>query len=175
MDLIVEESKLGLQARFGDRTFRCAVGRTNFIPADQKREGDGATPIGRWRMCRVLYRPDRVDKVETRLPLAEVTPKDGWCDAPEDPLYNQQIVLPYSSNHEVLWRDDQLYDVIVVLAHNSEPIEPGRGSAIFLHVARDGYKPTEGCVALARQDLLEVLREADSEAAVVVAPRGGTV
>lgn len=173
MDLIVEQSDTGWRARFGAHEFRCAIGRSALIPAGQKQEGDGATPIGRWRMLRVLYRPDRIQGVETHLPLSGITPQDGWCDAPVDPSYNQQVTLPYGASHEKLWREDQLYDAVVVLSHNSDPVVPGLGSAIFLHVARDDYGPTEGCVALQRGDLLQVLRDVDSDSAVLItAPEG---
>ncbi len=168
MDLIVEKSEQGWRARFGEETFRCAIGRSNLIPADRKREGDGATPIGSWRFCRVLFRPDRIDEIETQLPQSAITPQDGWCDAPSDARYNQQIAIPYPASHEILWRDDHVYDVIVVLDHNSAPVVPCLGSAIFLHLARAQYEPTEGCVALARPDLLKVLRKATLETAVKV-------
>ena len=168
MDLVVEQAGNGWQARFGGKRFRCAAGREKLIAAALKREGDGATPVGRWRMCRVLYRPDRVDRIETGLPMAEITQRDGWCDAPDDPQYNQQVVVPYPSSHEIMWREDHLYDIVVVLDHNSAPVVPGRGSAIFLHLARGNYEATEGCVALARPDLLRVLREVTPESAVKV-------
>lgn len=173
MDLIIEQTASGWRARFGAREFRCAIGRSNLIAAEEKREGDGATPIGRWSMLRVLYRPDRIQNLETHLPLAAITAHDGWCDAPEDSSYNQQVMLPYEASHEKLWREDQLYDAIVVLSHNSDPVVPGLGSAIFLHVARDNYEPTEGCVALQRVDLLRVLRDANTDSAVLVAAPDG--
>ena len=172
MDLIVDETPAGWRARFGQEEFRCAVGRSSLIPETRKREGDGATPVGRWRMLRILYRPDRIAEIETRLPKAAITAGDGWCDAPQSPHYNQQITLPFEASHEKLWRDDELYDALVVLSHNSEPVIPGRGSAIFLHVARENYEPTEGCVALRRKDLLKVLRGADHESAVVIEASG---
>lgn len=168
MDLIVEQTASGWRARFGAQEFRCAIGRSALIPAGQKQEGDGATPVGRWHMLRLLFRPDRIEKIETRLPTTKITPQDGWCDAPGDPYYNQQVVLPYEASHEKMWRDDQLYDAVVVLCHNSNPVVPGRGSAIFLHVARDDYEPTEGCVALRRNDLLCVLQDADTNSAVLI-------
>ncbi len=170
MDLIVEQTASGWRARYGARAFRCAIGRSALIAAEEKQEGDGATPIGRWSMLRVLYRPDRIQNIETELPLTEITAHDGWCDAPEDPSYNQQVTLPYEASHEKLLRDDQLYDAIVVLSHNSNPVVPGLGSAIFLHVARENYEPTEGCVALQREDLLYVLQDVDSNSAVLIAP-----
>lgn len=150
------------------RSYRCAIGRGGI--REHKVEGDGATPVGRFALRRLLYRPDRIDPPETGLSFAPVAPDQGWCDAPADPMYNRQVQLPYPASHEKLWRDDSLYDVIVVLGHNDDPPEPGAGSAIFMHVARPDYRPTEGCVALALPDLLEVLAACGPEDYVRVMP-----
>jgi len=139
----------------GSRTFRCAIGRSGV--RDDKTEGDGATPTGRFALRRVIYRPDRLSRPDTGLPAAPITEDQGWCDDPNEPLYNQPIRLPFAGGHEILWREDSVYDVIVVLGHNDSPAIPGRGSAIFMHVAAPDYGPTEGCIALALKDLLEVL------------------
>jgi L,D-peptidoglycan transpeptidase YkuD (ErfK/YbiS/YcfS/YnhG family) len=122
-----------------------------------KQEGDGATPAGRFLLRRVLYRPDRLSAPGTRLPVAPLTPADGWCDDPADPQYNRPVRLPYAARHEELWRGDALYDIVVIVGHNDAPVIAGLGSAIFMHSASEDYRPTEGCVALARQDLLDVL------------------
>lgn len=135
---------------------RCALGRGGVRV--HKIEGDGATPTGCFALRRVLFRPDRVDKPETALPVAAISPSDGWCDAPEDPNYNRPVTHPYSASAESLWRCDELYDVVVILGHNDDPPVPGAGSAIFLHVARPNYAPTEGCVALALPDLIRLLK-----------------
>ncbi len=137
------------------RTFRCALGKQGVVA--EKREGDEATPVGRFPLRRVLFRPDRMTAPETRLPVAALTPDDGWCDAPDDPAYNRPVPHPYPASHERLWRDDAVYDIIVILGHNDDPPVPGRGSAVFLHVARADYSGTEGCVALALDDLKTVL------------------
>lgn len=141
----------------GDRVVRCALGPAGVIAAEAKREGDGATPIGVWPMLRVLYRPDRGEAPETALPVSAIDPQDGWCDDPADPAYNRPVTLPYPASCETLWRDDELYDIVVILAHNDDPPVPGLGSAIFLHCAKPGYPPTQGCVALAKADLVELL------------------
>jgi L,D-peptidoglycan transpeptidase YkuD (ErfK/YbiS/YcfS/YnhG family) len=138
----------------GSRTFRCAIGRSGV--RDDKTEGDGATPTGRFALRRVIYR-HRLSRPDTGLPAVPVTEDQGWCDDPNEPLYNQPIRLPFAGSHEILWREDSVYDVIVVLGHNDSPVIPGRGSAIFMHVASPDYGPTEGCIALALKDLLEVL------------------
>lgn len=140
----------------GDRRFRCALGKGGIV-AD-KREGDGGTPVGTFPLRRVLYRPDRLPTAPvTGLAVGTIAPADGWCDAPGDAAYNRPVTLPYPASAEHLWRDDGLYDVVVVLGHNDDPPVSGRGSCIFLHVARPAYAPTEGCVALALPDVLAVL------------------
>lgn len=139
------------------RTVRCALGPAGVVEAGAKREGDGATPLGVWPLLRVLYRPDRVDAPVTALPVSAIAPEDGWCDDPADPNYNRPVRLPYPASCETMWREDELYDVVVILAHNDDPPVPGLGSAIFLHCAKPDYSPTQGCVALAKADLLELL------------------
>lgn len=160
MDLVVTRDGAAWQARWGERRYRCAVGRGGLVAAVDKREGDGATPIGRWPLRRLLYRPDREAPEGWRLPAAAIAPDQGWCDAPGHPDYNRPVALPFAASHERLWRDDGLYDLVVVLGHNDDPPRPGLGSAIFLHCARPDWQPTEGCVALARDDLRAVLRTA---------------
>lgn len=153
---------------WGNRNFACAIGRGG-VRAD-KREGDGATPLGRWPLRHVLYRPDRVSPPQTPFPSHRLTPSDGWCDDPADSAYNQQVSVPYPASHETLWREDHVYDVIVVLGHNDAPVIPGYGSAIFMHVARPRFEPTEGCVALRIEDLMAILEDCDLGTAVNVHP-----
>lgn len=167
MDLIVRRVGQHWCAGFGDLVWPCAIGKGG-VTRD-KHEGDGATPAGCWTFRRVLYRPDRMAAPATGLPSAVLSPTDGWCDDAGDPRYNQPVSLPFAGRHERLWREDGLYDVIVVLSHNEAPAVPGRGSAIFLHVAAPGYAPTEGCVALALPDLLAVLAAADGHTRVCIA------
>lgn len=146
--------------------WRCAIGRGGI--AVEKREGDGVTPVGDWALRRVLYRADRLATPETALSCSAIGPDDGWCDDPADPAYNRPVRLPFAASHERMMRDDGLYDVVVVLGHNDAPVVPGAGSAIFLHVARDDYGPTEGCVALALPHLLTFLKQATSASVVAV-------
>lgn len=141
---------------YGNRTYRCALGRGG-VRRD-KTEGDGATPVGEFPLRRVMYRDDRTDQPGIGLPTEAIDPKDGWCDDPEHPAYNTKVRLPLDASHERLWRDDHLYDLIVVLGYNDDPVVAGKGSAIFLHVAAADYAPTEGCIALAMADLQGVLR-----------------
>lgn len=143
--------------RCGQQTFTCALGKGG-IRTD-KREGDGATPVGDFRLGRVFYRADRLATApETGLETIQTKPDMGWCDDPVHPDYNTLITLPHPAHHERLWRDDHVYDVVVEVHYNTQPVVPGRGSAIFIHVAKPGYTPTEGCVALEINDLLEILR-----------------
>lgn len=139
---------------------RAALGKGGLKPAAEKREADGASPIGAWPLRRLLYRPDKGPPPPTALPIEAIRPDDGWCDAPLDPAYNRPVTLPYPASAERMWRDDGLYDLVVVVGHNDDPVVPGAGSAIFLHLAKPDYAPTEGCVALAREDLEALLAQA---------------
>ena len=126
------------------------------VKAD-KREGDHASPAGTFPLLYGFYRPDRMAWPKTDLPMTGLRPNFGWCDAPDDPHYNALVTLPYMSSAELLWRDDELYDLIVVIGYNTDPVVPGKGSAIFLHVARPDFSGTEGCIAVARETLTKVL------------------
>jgi L,D-peptidoglycan transpeptidase YkuD (ErfK/YbiS/YcfS/YnhG family) len=154
------------------RSVRCALGRAGVIAARDKREGDGATPEGQWPIRRLLYRPDRARPPETQLAVRPLTPRDGWCETPGDPNYNLMVALPYAVSVDRLWREDHLYDLVVILGYNDAPVVPGAGSAIFMHLAREGYAPTQGCVALARSDLgaLLVLAKPGDALAISAAP-----
>lgn len=139
----------------GPRRFRAALGRGG-VRTD-KQEGDGATPLGLLPLRRVLYRADRGAIPAAAVPREPIAPDDGWCDDPAHPDYNRMVRLPHPARCEALWRSDGLYDIVGVLGWNDVPVVRGRGSAIFLHVARPDYAPTEGCVALAVADLRVVL------------------
>lgn len=132
----------------GGLSIPCALGRGGITR--RKREGDGATPAGRLSAEAVLYRADRLGRPRTQLSASAIRTRDGWCDDPGSRLYNAPIRLPAACSHERMWRDDDLYDLVVVLGWNRRPAVRGRGSAIFLHVARPGHAPTEGCVAVRR-------------------------
>jgi L,D-peptidoglycan transpeptidase YkuD (ErfK/YbiS/YcfS/YnhG family) len=151
--------------RIGRLALRCAIGRGG-ARAD-KREGDGATPLGLLPLRRVLYRADRVAAPVCAVPVEPIGPADGWCDDPADPDYNRLVSLPHPARHERLWREDPLYDIVGVLGWNDAPVVKGRGSAIFLHVARPGLAPTEGCIALPEQEVRAVLAEGLTEILVL--------
>lgn len=133
----------------------CALGRGGVTAL--KREGDGASPRGVWSLTEIFYRADRVARPATHLPVRPLRSDEAWCDVAGDRNYNRLVRLPYPVLDERLWRDDGLYDIIGVLSHNQRPRVQGLGSAIFLHVARDGYSPTAGCVALSLGDLQRLL------------------
>lgn len=169
MDIIVTPSATDVRRgtlRYKDFAFPCVLGRSGIRA--EKTEGDGATPIGRFALKRVLYRGDRLTAPTTRLPITPIAKDDGWCDAPDDPNYNMPVKMPYGASAEDMWRDDGLYDVVVVLGHNDDPIVPHAGSAIFMHVAAPDHAPTAGCVALAREDLLSILRALDGAAFIEI-------
>lgn len=136
---------------------RCALGKGGVRPAAMKREGDGATPAARLPLRRLFYRADRLAAPRCAVPVEPIAREDGWCDDATRPEYNRRVTLPFDGSHERLWREDPVYDLVGVLGWNDDPVERGRGSAIFLHLARDGFPPTEGCVALALRDLRKVL------------------
>ena len=143
--------------RFRGATFRAALGRAGI--ATRKHEGDGGTPLALLPLRRVLYRADRIAKPRTLTPTEPIAPSDGWCDDPRHQDYNRPVTLPHPASHEALWRQDPLYDLIGVLGWNDAPIEPHRGSAIFLHLATPDYAPTAGCIALSQPDLLTILSQ----------------
>jgi L,D-peptidoglycan transpeptidase YkuD (ErfK/YbiS/YcfS/YnhG family) len=163
MDMIIRSPDIFY---WQNKTCQCALGRGGIIST--KTEGDGGTPVGRFPLRQVLFRPDRLTPPKTRLPIQALAHQSGWCDDPNSTAYNSLVKLPFSNRHEILWREDFIYDVIVVLGYNDNPVVPGKGSAIFLHVAKPGYSPTEGCVALSLEDLLYVLKSATPETQLVV-------
>ena len=165
--MIVVDSAAGV-LRAGNRIVPCSIGRSGTIAAVDKKEGDGATPLGIWPVRGALLRPDRVAvPAGMRLPWRWLRPGDGWSDDPADPRYNRPVVHPHRFSAEHLWRDDGLYDVIVLLGHNDDPPVAGAGSAIFLHCWRDAAT-TEGCVAIARDDLLDLLPQLDTGAPLTI-------
>lgn len=147
--------------------YECRIGRAGV--SANKCEGDLTTPIGRFPMRWCYWRPDKLAEApKTQLPLLEITPDDGWCDDPQDPLYNQPVVLPFEPSHEKLFRDDDVYDLVIPLGYNDDPAKPGKGSAIFMHLMRSDGVGTEGCVALKREDLLALLPRFSIHTHVVV-------
>ena len=162
-DLIFFEKN---KCKINNNIYTCASGKGGIVLA--KREGDGGTPIGTFPLRQVFYRPDRLLPPQTVLPVLPLTPAMGWCDEVTDPLYNQLITLPYVGGHELLWRDDHVYDLIIVVGYNDDPIIPGKGSAIFIHLMRENYQPTQGCVAFSVTDLCDILSKLSLTSKLVV-------
>ena len=156
MSVIVVDTAAGRLTAFGER-MACRIGRGGAIDATDKREGDGATPLGRWPIRGALLRPDRLAlRASIALPWRWLRRDDGWCDDPADPAYNRPVRHPHPRSAERLWLDDASYDLIVVLGHNDAPPIAGQGSAIFLHCT--GASPhTEGCVAIDKPALAALL------------------
>jgi L,D-peptidoglycan transpeptidase YkuD (ErfK/YbiS/YcfS/YnhG family) len=177
MDLVkVVVDGVSAKVSYGGKSYPGVIGRGGLIT--DKREGDESTPIGKFRILEVMYRPDRVDMPEINFPARALEPDDVWVDDPSHPKYNQPAKaseIEPEVNHEKMWRDDHLYNVVVDLDYNRENPEPGKGSAIFMHVARDQANPTEtpteGCLALSQSDLLELLASLPKEAAVDIQPK----
>ncbi|MDE3060273.1 MAG: L,D-transpeptidase family protein [Pseudomonadota bacterium] len=175
----------GSQLFFRDKIFRCAIGKGGF--SKDKKEGDGCTPLGIFSLRECWYRADRLAAPQTGLPLRVIHENDGWCDDPASKEYNRHIIIPPpiegrlggglegalpdmpppqpspcgGGSYERLWRENQVYDLILPIGYNDDPVIPGRGSAIFMHIAKPDYASTEGCVALAKEDLLAILHQCD--------------
>jgi L,D-peptidoglycan transpeptidase YkuD (ErfK/YbiS/YcfS/YnhG family) len=144
---------------------RCALGRSGIVAL--KREGDGGTPLAAMHVIAGYYRRGRA-LLHTRLPMKPIRPDLGWCDLPADRNYNRPVRLPHGGSHEGMYREDHLYDVVFVLGWNIRPRARNLGSAIFLHLARPGYTPTEGCVAVPARDMAWLLPRLGSDSVVRV-------
>ena len=151
---------------FDGHIYTCAIGKNGMT--EDKKEGDMSTPVGSFPIREVFYRADQISKPVTGLRTREILPTDGWCDDAENEMYNKHISLPFSGTHEKLWRDDHIYDIVVVIGYNDDPVVGGKGSAIFLHLARENYTPTEGCVAVALPDMLYILEGLEAQSVLTV-------
>ena len=153
----------------GNRVFPCALGRSGVRRG--KREGDGATPVGRFALGRGYFRPDRGPRPASRLSLKPLKRTDAWCDDPADRRYNRPVARPahLPPSEETMWRSDRLYDVVIEIAYNVRPRVRGRGSAIFIHLAKPGFLPTAGCVALRAQDMRKLVRVIGPNTRVIIA------
>ncbi len=147
-------NKSGL-IKYKNFKFRCALGKAGI--GEKKREGDNITPKGNHKIVKIYYRSDRIKKISSKFRLIQITKNMGWCDDPNSKSYNQLVNLPSKYTHEKLFKKNNIYDIIVVLNYNIKPVIKNKGSAIFIHVAKKNYPPTQGCIALKKNDLLKLL------------------
>ncbi len=171
IDLILNLTRPGRSVAMlgvGHGFFPCALGRSGAAPFHS--EGDGTTPYGIWPLRCIFYRADRLPRPRSGLPVFPIRPDDGWCDAARDACYNQPVKLPFRASAEHLWREDHLYDLILVPGINDNPVITGRGSALFVHTARPGLLPTEGCIGLKRRDLVRLLPRLSPRSRLIISP-----
>ncbi len=135
--------------------FKCSIGKKGLN--SKKIEGDHCTPIGVFKIGKVYYRPDRIKKPDTSLKTKKITKNMGWCDDPYNKNYNKEIILNRKNKGEKLFRKDCIYDILIVIEYNTKKVRPFKGSAIFIHLTKN-YKPTQGCIALKKNDLLVLLK-----------------
>ena len=145
---------------------KCALGKRGI--GNKKKEGDLITPKGSFKINGILYRPDKVKNLITKLRKKMINKKMGWCDDPKSKKYNQLIKLPFKFNFEKLYRNDDIYDIIFVLSFNTNPIIKNKGSAIFIHIAKRNYSPTKGCVAIRKDDIKKLAREINRKTLVKI-------
>ena len=141
--------------KYKNLKFRCALGKGGV--KKKTMEGDNITPKGIFKIIKIYYRPDKIKKIKTLIKKIKIKKNMGWCDDPNSNFYNKQIKLPTKLSHEKLYRNDNLYDLIAVLNYNTNPIIKNKGSAIFMHIGKDSYKKTKGCIALKREHLIMII------------------
>ena len=142
---------------FNNYKVKCALGKRGI--GIKKKEGDQITPRGSYKIKGILYRRDKIKNLSTKLIKKAINKKMGWCDDPKSKKYNQLIKLPSKFNFEKLYRNDELYDIIIILNFNTNPVKKNKGSAIFIHIAKNNYSPTKGCIAIKRNDIKKLVRE----------------
>lgn len=152
--------------RMGASNFACSLGRSG--RKHLKREGDGASPVGAWRLRRVFYRADRLPPPRTGLPVQPLRPDDGWCETVGDRNYNRLVKMPYAASHEAMTREDHLYDIVVELSHNERPRVQGHGSAVFFHLRQPDGGPTAGCIAVSLRDMCIILSRCGPDTRIVI-------
>ena len=141
--------------KYKELKFRCALGKAGI--KKKTIEGDNITPKGIFKIVKIYYRPDKIKKIKTSIKKIKIRKNMGWCDDPNSRFYNKLINLPTKYSHERLYRNDNLYDLIVVLSYNTNPIIKNKGSAIFLHIAKNSYRKTKGCIALKKNHLIKII------------------
>ena len=152
--------------KYKNLKFRCALGKAGI--GKKKIEGDSITPRGKFNIVKIYYRSDRVKKISSKYRLIKISKNMGWCDDPNSKSYNQLINLPTKYTHEKLYRRDNVYDLLIVLNYNMRPIFKNKGSAIFIHIARQNYKKTSGCVAIKKAHLIKLIKTIKKNTKVVI-------
>jgi L,D-peptidoglycan transpeptidase YkuD (ErfK/YbiS/YcfS/YnhG family) len=152
--------------KYKNLKFRCAVGKAGI--AQKKREGDNVTPKGIFKIVKIYYRNDRIKKISSKFRLIKITKNMVWCDDPNSKNYNQLIKLPTKYRHERLYRKNNIYDLIVVLNYNMNPVIKNIGSAIFIHIAKKKYKKTKGCIALKKIHLIKLIKKIEKNTKVII-------
>ena len=142
---------------FNNYKVKCSVGKRGI--GVKKREGDQITPKGKFKIKYILYRKDRVPNLKTKLKKMVINKNMGWCDDPKSEFYNKLIKLPFKYNFERLYRSDNIYDIILVLNFNLNPVQKNKGSAIFIHIAKRNYKSTAGCIAINKKNLKKIVKK----------------
>jgi L,D-peptidoglycan transpeptidase YkuD (ErfK/YbiS/YcfS/YnhG family) len=143
--------------KYKNLEFRCALGKDGI--RKKTKEGDNITPVGIFKITTIYYRHDKIKKIKTSIKKIKIKKNMGWCDDPGSNFYNQQIKLPSEFSYEKLYRNDRVYDILAVLNYNVNPVRKNKGSAIFIHVAKNNYEPTAGCVAVKKADLIKLLQK----------------
>jgi L,D-peptidoglycan transpeptidase YkuD (ErfK/YbiS/YcfS/YnhG family) len=146
--------------------FRCALGKAGI--GKKKIEGDSITPRGKFNIVKIYYRSDRVKKISSKYRLIKISKNMGWCDDPNSKKYNQLINLPTKYTHEKLYRKENVYDLLIVLNYNMSPIIKNKGSAIFIHISRQNYKKTSGCVAIKKPHLIKLIKTIKKNTKVII-------
>ena len=161
--IIINKSKY---LKYKDLKFKCALGKAGI--RKKKKEGDNITPKGIYKIIKIYYRDDRIKKISSKFELIKITKNMGWCDDPKSKKYNQLIKLPNRYSHEKFFKNDNSYDLIVILNYNINPIIKNKGSAIFIHIAKKNYKSTAGCIALKKNDLLKLIKIIDTNTKIFI-------
>ena len=161
--IIINKSKY---LKYKDLKFKCALGKAGI--RKKKKEGDNITPKGIYKIIKIYYRDDRIKKISSKFKLIKIRKNMGWCDDPKSKKYNQLIKLPNRYSHEKFFKNDNSYDLIIILNYNINPIIKNKGSAIFIHIAKKNYKSTAGCIALKKNDLLKLIKIIDTNTKIFI-------
>ena len=162
MHIIINKKNL----TYGNYKAKCALGKRGI--GYKRKEGDLITPKGTYKVKYILYRKDRVKKIQTKIKKIAIRKDMGWCDDPKSRDYNKLIKLPYAYSYEKIFRKENNYDIILILNYNMNPVIKNKGSAIFIHIAKKNYKKTEGCMALKKAHLLKIIKRINKNTTIKI-------